>query len=192
MSGAKKQKKKNDRVKNKSKQNAKVAVWPTARNILFRPDRMKYVRKIIKSDTCVFCHSSKNKISEETLCVYKTKYSQIILNKYPYNSGHLLVLPIDHVGDLLELSPERYDDIHRSVRLAIQAIKVIYEPGGYNVGLNNGLAAGAGIPDHLHYHIIPRWSGDLNFFPLIAETKVVVETLEDSYNRFFNYFSNLT
>lgn len=165
--------------------------WPIKRNVLFRPERMKYVRKMVKVKACVFCASSKNKISIKTLCVYKTKHSQIILNKYPYNSGHLLILPIDHVGDLLNLSPERFADIHHSVRLAVQAINDIYKPSGYNIGLNNGSAAGAGIPDHLHYHVIPRWRGDLNFFPLIAETKVVVETIEDSYTKFLKYFNNI-
>jgi ATP adenylyltransferase len=169
----------------------KVSDWPTKRNVLFRPERLKYVRKMVKDEGCVFCISSKSKMSTETLCVYKTKYSQIILNKYPYNSGHLLILPLDHVGDLLALSPERYEDLHLALRLAVEAIKNIYEPTGYNVGLNNGSAAGAGIPDHLHYHVIPRWNGDLNFFPLIGETKVVVETLEDSYTRFLNYFNKV-
>lgn len=149
---------------------------------------MKYVRKMIKTQGCVFCHSARAEMSVNTLCVYKSDYTQILLNKYPYNNGHLLVLPLAHVGDLLELSPERYDDLHRAIRLGIRAIETVYQPSGYNVGLNNGSAAGAGIPDHLHYHIIPRWSGDLNFFPLIAETKVVIETIEDSYNKFSDYF----
>ncbi len=182
-------------VKNKKKpikQSIKrVADWPNKRNIFFRPERMKYVRKMIKTEACVFCYSANEELAQRTLCVYKTKYTQVVLNKYPYNSGHLLVLPLAHVGDLLSLSPERFDDLHRIVRLALAAIQAIYQPTGYNIGLNNGSAAGAGIPDHLHYHIIPRWSGDLNFFPLIAETKVVIETLEESYSNFSNYFKKV-
>lgn len=165
--------------------------WPNKRNVLFRPERMKYVRKMIKTEGCVFCRSAKSDISVDTLCVYKTKYTQVVLNKYPYNNGHLLVLPLEHVGELLHLSPERYDDLHRTIRHAVQAIQEIYQPSGYNIGLNNGSAAGAGIPDHMHYHIIPRWSGDLNFFPLIAETKVVIENVEDSYIKFLNYFKKV-
>lgn len=130
-------------------------------------------------------------MSVDTLCVYKSKYTQIVINKYPYNNGHLLVLPLDHIGDLLDLSPERYDDLHRTIRLGIQAVQAIYQPTGYNVGLNNGSAAGAGIPDHLHYHIVPRWGGDLNFFPLIAETKIVIEKVEDSYVKFLDYFKKV-
>lgn len=130
-------------------------------------------------------------MSVDTLCVYKSKYTQIVINKYPYNNGHLLVLPLEHIGDLLNLSPERYDDLHRTIRLGVQAAQAVYQPTGYNVGLNNGTAAGAGIPDHLHYHIVPRWGGDLNFFPLIAETKIVIEKVEDSYTKFSEYFKKV-
>lgn len=183
-------KKKNKNLK-KASAKKKTEVWAGKRNVLFRPDRMKYVRKLVKDKGCVFCNSAKSKISADTLCVYKTKYTQIVLNKYPYNNGHLLVLPLEHVGELLNLSPERYDDLHRTIRLAVQAIQELYQPSGFNIGLNNGSAAGAGIPDHLHYHIIPRWGGDLNFFPLIADTKVVIENVEDSHSRFLNYFKKV-
>lgn len=178
--------------KNKSqKSSVPKSDWPKKRNVLFRPERLKYVRKINRPPGCVFCVASENAMSLETLCVYKSRHTQILLNKYPYNSGHLLVVPLAHVGDMLTLSPERYEDLHLTLRLAISAVQEIYQPPGYNIGLNNGSAAGAGIPDHLHYHLVPRWSGDLNFFPLIAETKVVVETLEDSYKKFSTYFSQV-
>jgi ATP adenylyltransferase len=163
-------------------------VWPLERDVLFRPDRLKYVRKLIKSDGCVFCKAAKEKISFETLCVYKSKHSMVVINKYPYNSGHVLILPIDHSGDLLELKKEQFLDLNETVRKTMQAIQDCYDPGGINLGLNHGAVAGAGIPGHLHYHLIPRWSGDLNFFPLIAETKVLVESLEQTYDRLLSYF----
>lgn len=163
-------------------------IWPMERDVLFRPDRFKYVRKLIKPQGCVFCNAAKSEASFETLCVYKTKYSMIVLNKFPYNSGHLLIIPQKHEGDLLALSKEAYADLNETLRLAMKALQEIYQPGGVNVGLNHGAVAGAGIPDHLHYHVIPRWSGDLNFFPLIAETKVVVESLEQTYDRLLGYF----
>lgn len=175
----------------KSKKTKKAAEWPTKRNVFFRPDRMQYVRKLSRPEGCVFCQAAAKEISLDSLCVFKTKYSQIVLNKYPYNNGHLLVLPLEHIGNLLDLSPERYDDLHSTLRLAVQAVKDIYKPNGYNLGMNQGSTGGAGIPDHLHYHIVPRWSGDLNFFPLIANTKLVVETIEQSYEKFSNYFSGL-
>lgn len=174
-------------VRSKSKKSS--GDWPQKRNILFRPDRMKYVRKLVKESGCVFCRSAENEMSTETLCVYKSKHSQIVLNKYPYNNGHLLVLPREHVGNFLTLSPERYDDLHLTLRLAVEAVEAVYQPTGFNLGLNHGLSGGAGIPEHLHYHVIPRWTGDLNFFPLIADTKVVIETVESSYEKFKNYFA---
>ncbi len=164
-------------------------VWPLERDVLFRPDRLKYVRKLIHAEGCVFCTASKA-VSFETLCVYRTKHSMIVLNKYPYNSGHVLVLPIKHKGQIFALTEDEFADLHLTLRLAMKAITDTYQPGGINVGLNHGLTAGAGIPEHLHYHLIPRWAGDLNFFPLIAETKVVIENLEQTYERLQNFFES--
>lgn len=166
-------------------------VWPLERDVLFRPDRYKYVRKIIKPEGCVFCKASKEAPAFETLCVYKTKHSMILLNKYPYNSGHILILPLRHCGDLLLLSDEEFMDLQNCIRKAMKALNDVYQPGGINVGLNHGATAGAGIPEHLHYHMIPRWAGDLNFFPLIAETKVLVESLEQTYERLLEYFKKI-
>ena len=149
---------------------------------------MKYVRKLVKQEGCVFCKAANEEASVETLCLFKTTHSQIVLNKYPYNNGHLLILPLQHGGKLLELSPEQFDDLHATLRLAMEAIENVYQPQGFNVGMNHGLSGGAGIPDHLHYHIVPRWGGDLNFFPLIANTKLVIETVETSYQKFSSYF----
>ena len=164
--------------------------WPIKRNVFFRPERMQYVRKLLKDEGCVFCRAAKNKISFDTLCVYKTEHSQIVLNKYPYNSGHVLVLPLKHCGDMLLLSDVEYTDLQNTVRLAVKAVQSIYQPNGFNLGVNHGASSGAGIPQHLHYHIVPRWLGDVNFFPMIADTKVVVETVEQSYEKFENYFKS--
>lgn len=166
-------------------------IWPLERDVLFRPDRLKYVRKLIKEKGCVFCRANKEEPSFDTLCVYQTKHSMVILNKFPYNTGHVLVLPRRHCGDLLGLSDAEYVDLQETVRKTMKALTEIYEPGGINLGLNHGAVAGAGIPEHLHYHIIPRWSGDLNFFPLIAETKVLVESLAQTYEKLMGYFKKL-
>ncbi len=158
------------------------------KRVLFRPDRYDYVRQKVKSDGCVFCHASLVAVTFETLCVYKTAHSMVVLNKFPYNSGHLLVLPRAHKGHLLSLSENEFEDLHKTLRIVVAAIEKIYQPAALNIGLNHGKAAGAGLPDHLHYHVIPRWEGDLNFFPLIAETKAVVESLEQTYEKFSQYF----
>lgn len=166
-------------------------VWPLERDVLFRPDRMKYVRKLIKPEGCVFCNAAKKEISFESLCVYKSDHSMVVLNKFPYNSGHVLVLPRRHCGDLLKLSEAEFVDLQNTIRHTMKAMTEIYSPGGINLGLNHGAVAGAGIPEHLHYHLIPRWAGDVNFFPLIAETKVLVESLEQTYEKFLEYFKKI-
>ena len=167
-------------------------VWPLERDILFRPDRLKYVRRLIKNDGCVFCKAREMKMDFESLCVFKTKHSMIVLNKFPYNPGHLLVLPLNHCADLLQLSGDQYQDFFETVGIAHRALREVYKPGGINLGMNEGAVAGAGIPEHLHFHLIPRWSGDLNFFPLIAETKTVVESLDMTFERLSTYFRNLS
>lgn len=162
--------------------------WPMERDVLFRPDRLKYVRKLIRDQGCVFCTAAEKDPGFETLCIKKTEHSMIVINKYPYNSGHLLIVPLKHISTFQELSKAEYHDLMDLVREATQALQELYRPGGLNLGLNQGAVAGAGIPDHLHYHLVPRWSGDLNFFPLVAETKVVVENLETSFDRLIAYF----
>lgn len=179
MAKAKKKKPKNKAkaLKSSSKN------WPNKRNVLFRPERMSYVRKLVKAEGCVFCRAAEEKISVETLCLFQTRHSMVVLNKYPYNSGHILVLPKKHGGDLLQLSDAEWQDLSVLLRTAMAVVQDVYAPAGFNAGLNHGSVAGAGIPDHLHFHLVPRWSGDLNFFPLIAETKLVIENLETSYER---------
>lgn len=158
-------------------------IWPTERDVLFRPDRLKYVRKLIKSDGCVFCNAAQSQPGLQSLLLYKSKHSMIVLNKFPYNPGHILVLPIRHCGDLLQLTAAEYEDLHLVLRKAFEILQKSFHPSGVNIGLNHGAVAGAGLPDHLHYHLVPRWAGDLNFFPLIAETKAVPTSLEDTFQR---------
>lgn len=154
-----------------------------------RPARAQYVRGTIKSVNCVFCEANNQGVSLESLVLFQNEHAMVMLNKYPYNNGHLLILPRQHCGNLLDLSEIEFTEVQRQLRRAIEAVVRCYECAGYNVGLNQGRAAGAGIPDHLHWHVIPRWTGDTNFFPLIAETKVTVETLEQSYQRLIDFFS---
>jgi ATP adenylyltransferase len=115
----------------------------------------------------------------------------VLINKYPYNSGHILVLPKRHCGNLLSLTENEFTDLHRTLKIAMAGVQQVYSPAGFNLGMNHGAVAGAGIPDHLHYHIVPRWAGDVNFFPLIAETKVVIESLEQTFDRLLSYFKGL-
>lgn len=163
------------------------------KNILFKPERYRYIKKEIKkenkSNGCVFCQAA-SKVDFETLCVYKSKHSMVVLNKFPYNSGHILVLPQSHYGDLFKLSDEQYLDLMATLRFASLAVTEVCGAAAFNLGMNHGSCAGAGIPEHLHFHVIPRWAGDLNFFPLIAQTKVVIETLEQTYEKYLSYFNS--
>ena len=177
-----------------SKKEVKVSlkdIWPQERDWISRPERYKYLRRLVKPDSCVFCEANANEIGFESLCVYKTDLSMVVLNKYPYNSGHVLVLPRRHCGDLVELSEEEYLDVSILLRKTLKILKSSYEAQGYNLGMNHGKVAGAGIPNHLHWHIVPRWGGDTNFFPLIGETKLLPETLEQTYERLRPLFSAL-
>ena len=112
----------------------------------------------------------------------------VLLNRYPYNSGHLMVAPYAHVGDLAQLSPDVGHELFDLTQRAVAALKEEYRPDGFNVGLNLGQSAGAGLPDHLHLHIVPRWNGDTNFMPVLGNTKVLPEALERTWARLKRHF----
>jgi ATP adenylyltransferase len=162
--------------------------WPNKRRVLFRPKRSSYILGQTRSNDCVFCAALAQGVKKSSLVIYKTRYSMVILNKYPYNVGHLLVLPQVHGGDPVKLSTKVYLDVQETVLKCVDILQRVYEPAGLNIGANLGKAAGAGIPQHLHYHVIPRWRGDLNFFQLVAESKTVIETVEQTYRRLLPYF----
>jgi ATP adenylyltransferase len=166
-------------------------IWPQERDLFIRPARLKYVRQIKKPKGCVFCSALKQKDRAKVGLLYKSKNAMVVLNKYPYNNGHLLLLPARHVANIEDLTPHEWSEIHVLLKQTVAVLKDAYGCSGLNVGLNLGSAAGAGIPAHLHYHIIPRWVGDTNFFPLIAQTKVVIETLAMSYKKLSKQFKML-
>ena len=166
-------------------------IWPHERDLMERPDRMKYVRKLIHAKGCVFCQSRDSGVHFKSLCIYKGKHAMVVLNKFPYNTGHLLILPIRHCADTTGLSTAEYNEVSQLLRISIEIVKSEYKVSGINIGMNMGAIAGAGIPDHMHWHIVPRWFGDTNFFPLIAETKALPETLKQSYNRYQKHFKKL-
>lgn len=178
-------------VQSKFAQSLRSMIWPQERDFIARPDRYKYVRKIIQPQACVFCEAHKIGPSEESLILKQTEHSILMLNKYPYNNGHLLVLPRQHIGSVLDLSETEYTDVQLLLLEAVRAVKSVYQCPGLNIGMNHGAVAGAGIPDHLHWHLVPRWAGDTNFFPIIAETKVLIETVEESYRKLLAYFERL-
>lgn len=133
---------------------------------------------------CVFCRILRSGLPDpETLVVWRGERVFAILNAYPYTSGHLMVMPIRHVGELDELTDEEAAELFQGVRLASAAVKRAYAPDGMNVGMNLGRAAGAGIPGHLHAHVLPRWLGDTNFMTAVAEARVLPELLSTAYTK---------
>ena len=142
---------------------------------LWAPWRSEYVSSAKDAD-CVFC-SAPSKSAEEGLVLFNGSVSLVMLNKYPYNNGHLLLSPVRHVAKIEDLTPEESIDLFRLLRHSTVVLTRAFNPEGFNVGMNLGSAAGAGIADHLHMHIVPRWNGDTNFMPILSETKVVSEHL---------------
>lgn len=144
--------------------------------------RMAYISdKKQKYEGCIFCDFPKAGNDEEYKVLYHGKYSYIIMNAFPYSNGHLMVIPYRHTNDFTSLSDEESEEIMKLGRLAINALKKVYNPNGFNVGWNLGEVAGAGIAQHIHMHIVPRWNGDTNFMPVIGETRVIPEDLSTGY-----------
>ncbi len=132
---------------------------------------------------CVFCQLAHEPVHDSSGVLLATEYSFVVLNAYPYGSGHLLVLPLRHVGDLDDLSDDEYYDFMRTLRVVTRALSRAYGPDGMNVGMNLGRAGGAGIPKHLHAHALPRWDGDTNFMTTIGETRVLPESLSSTWQK---------
>jgi len=152
--------------------------------------RMKYISSADKQPGCAFCEALKKEDSEENLIVHRGKNSLIILNKYPYTSGHLMVAPLAHVANIEELDAETGNEIFQLITRSTTTLKKIYRPEGFNIGANLGQAAGAGIPGHLHFHIVPRWNGDTNYMSTIGEIRVIPEDIEVTYKRIKEQLQN--
>ena len=148
---------------------------------LWAPWRLEYIEHADELSGCLFCLTAER--DPDGLLVHRGAATFAVLNKFPYASGHLMVAPVRHVGDLAELADEEALEIHRLLTRAIAALASVYRPQGYNVGWNLGRIAGAGIVDHVHAHVVPRWAGDTNFMPVLADVKVLPEHLLETRRR---------
>ena len=160
---------------------------------LWAPWRMEFIEGA-KPDGCIFCSFPKQTgeaADRRNLILARTTSSFAILNRFPYNSGHLMVIPMRHTHDFPSLAMQESADLWRLLQVAITALSQAYHPDGFNLGMNLGRSAGAGIVDHLHFHVVPRWVGDTNFMPVLAATKVLVEHLEQSYDKLRAQFCQL-
>lgn len=152
---------------------------------LWAPWRMAYIQAG-KQPGCIFCDFPAQEGEEadrRNLVVHRSPQAFTILNRFPYNSGHLMVVPRAHVQTLEELEPEPFADLQRELVRALAAMRRAYRPEGVNLGMNLGRAGGAGIEEHLHWHLVPRWAGDTNFMPVIGDVRVVPEALDESWLR---------
>lgn len=153
---------------------------------LWAPWRMSYILETVKQEQpegCVFCRMVEESKDVDNLILIRGKHSFIVMNLFPYNSGHLMVVPKRHTGDFGLLSPDEHVEMGKLIEISRKALAECFTPHGYNIGMNIGRAAGAGILDHLHYHVVPRWNGDSNFMSAVGETKVLSESLPESYAR---------
>ena len=150
---------------------------------LWTPWRYSYVSNVDKTDGCVFCNLVAAGDDEKSLIVHRGQHNFIILNAFPYTSGHVMVVPFAHVDRLNLLSEEASAEMMALSRRLETVLTEIYEPNGINLGMNIGKAAGAGVAGHIHMHVLPRWVADANFMSVVGETRVLPESLEETYRR---------
>ena len=151
---------------------------------LFSPWRLRYVASARRDDNgCVFCHASRSRKDRENLILYRGRTHFVILNKYPYNNAHLMIVPYDHRATLRKIPAESLGEMMSLVVKCETALRSVYRPSGINLGMNLGRSAGAGIAGHYHMHLVPRWDGDTNFMTVVHGTRVIPEALSVTYRR---------
>jgi len=149
---------------------------------MWTPWRLEYILSD-KQSGCVFCDMLEAEDDRESLILHRGEHAFLVLNKYPYNNGHLMVVPYRHVDTAEDLTPAEQADLMALLALSIRALRHSLSPEGFNIGANIGQVAGAGVKDHVHFHVVPRWAGDTNFMPLFAEVRVIPQALCDTYEQ---------
>jgi ATP adenylyltransferase len=155
---------------------------------LWSPWRFKYIMDTAVRSDCVFCTIPAESTDEKNCVLFRGKFNFVILNIFPYTSGHLMVVPYAHTASLADIDEATTSEMMELSKRALKALEAEYKPQGFNLGINLGSAAGAGIAEHMHFHVVPRWSGDGNFMTVVAETRVLPEILVETYTRLHKYF----
>jgi len=151
---------------------------------LWAPWRMQYVSSARdQPEGCLFCARAQEPCSAESMVLVRGEHAFVMLNAFPYTNGHLMVAPVRHTADMNDLSDEELLEVMHLVRESVNLLREAYRPDGFNIGINLGRAAGAGIVDHLHWHIVPRWNGDTNFMPVLADVRVIPDSLDNTYTK---------
>lgn len=160
---------------------------------LWAPWRMEYILSFKDEDKhpCIFCERFPKKNDKNNLILYRSTHSFVIMNRYPYNSGHLMIVPYKHTGNFQNLTKEENIELMEVLQLSQRVLVASMKPQGFNIGMNLERVGGAGVDDHIHWHLVPRWNGDTNFMPVIGETKVISEALEKTYDKLKLVFDKL-
>ena len=160
------------------------------RSVVWAPWRMQYIREA-REDGCIFCNRIERNDDRNDLILFRGEHGIIIMNLYPYNNGHLMVAPNRHLGDITALTDDEAGELFGLVRLSVGMLKKTMNPDGFNIGVNVGAVAGAGVADHVHVHIVPRWNGDTNFMPVVGEVKVISDHILATYDSLLNSLNSL-
>jgi ATP adenylyltransferase len=156
--------------------------------VIWAPWRIQYILSE-KPRECLFCQYPKEQNDRQNLILYRRKNTYVIMNKYPYNNGHLMAVPYFHTSSFDGLSNEVLAELMETTRYAVDCLKEVMRPEGFNVGLNLGRAAGAGIEEHMHIHIVPRWGGDMSFMTILEEVRVIPEHIHATYDKLYPIFN---
>jgi ATP adenylyltransferase len=159
---------------------------PEEQTNLWAPWRMEYIHALPddEGEPCFLCRYWNNPDRDaQNHVIFRTECAMVLLNRFPYTNGHLLIAPSEHTGDFAQLSDKNLHEINRCTRDAVRLLSDAISPHGFNIGMNLSRCAGAGIPDHLHNHIVPRWNGDTNFMAVVGDVRVIPQSLEDNYQR---------
>lgn len=156
---------------------------------LWSPWRYKYIASNDRGEGCVFCSINRDQADDANYVVHRARLNYILLNLFPYTSGHLMIVPYEHQSSLAEVAEPTTTEMLELAKRAQTALKTEYCPDGFNIGMNLGTSAGAGVADHLHLHVVPRWTGDANFVSIIGETRVLPEDLAATCARLRKYFA---
>lgn len=151
---------------------------------LFAPWRMSYIANNKHPKSCIFCDFPKCENDEDHFILHRAHHSFIILNTFPYNSGHLMIAPYRHIANFDDLKSDELLEINLLAAKVIRMMRRVFSPEGFNMGINMGKVAGAGYAEHVHLHVVPRWNGDTNFMPVLSDTRVVPEALIQTYRKF--------
>jgi ATP adenylyltransferase len=155
---------------------------------LWAPWRMEYIEGGADTPGCIFCDKPAAGDDEANLIVHRGELAYVLMNLYPYSNGHLMVAPYRHVGDYAELTADELTELMALTQTGVRALRAASEPHGFNLGMNLGTVAGAGIADHAHMHLIPRWGGDTNFMPIVGQTRVLPELLAETWTKLRPHF----